>query len=224
MAYGYADVPTRLKEEGALDKAVVMSAIADSLTEDRDFNELVIRTVAKAGNAADEQAQVWAEYCEQLPYRRENGEVYRAWKEVVGFDTGTPTGGDCDDLTILLVAGLRSLGMQAVVELLTDEEGWGFHVRARVGLPPHAPTYWAVLDPVWRSEREWAMQHKPLAHSPLVVASEKVTQGLQSSFLIVPSMDDDLVESSTPNLSNLTLLAAGAALGIWWVKWSKRKS
>ena len=222
MAYGYADVPTRLKEQGALDKAVVMSAIADSLTEDRDFNELVSRTVAKAGNAADEQVQAWAEYVENLPYRRENGEVYRAWKEIVGFDTGVPTGGDCDDLTILLVAGLRSLGLQSVVELLTDEEGWGFHVRARVGLPPHAPTYWAVVDPVWRSEREWSMQNKPLNESPLVVASEKVTQGLQSSFLILPSMDEEL---SMPSSTPLLLLGVGVTVGVLATKlWSKRKS
>jgi hypothetical protein len=222
MAYGYADVPTRLKEQGALDKAVVMSAIADSLTEDRDFNELVSRTVAKAGNAADEQVQAWAEYVENLPYRRENGEVYRAWKEIVGFDTGVPTGGDCDDLTILLVAGLRSLGMQSIVELLTDEEGWGFHVRARVGLPPHAPTYWAVVDPVWRSEREWSMANKPLNESPLVVASEKQTQGLQSSFLILPSMDEEL---SMPSSTPLLLLGVGVTVGVLATKlWSKRKS
>jgi hypothetical protein len=196
--------------------------VADSLTEDRDFNELVSRTVAKAGNAADEQVQAWSEYVEKLPYRRENGEVYRAWKEIVGFDTGVPTGGDCDDLTILLVAGLRSLGLQSVVELLTDEEGWGFHVRARVGLPPHAPTYWAVLDPVWQSEREWSMAGKQLAESPLVVASEKATQGLRSSFLILPSMED---ESSTQNSNPLIILAVGIVLGIWVRgKWSKRTS
>lgn len=224
MSNGYADVPTRYQDEGALDKAVVMSAIADSLTQDRDFNELVLRKVASAGNAADEQAAVWGEYCESLPYRRENGEVYRAWKEVVGYDTGVPAGGDCDDLTILLVAGLRSLGLPAAVELLADEEGWAFHVRARVGLPPHAPEYWAVLDPVWRSEREWSMANKHVGTSPLVVASQKATQGL-SSFMVVPPPDLAEVPQSlwTQSLSSLMLVAAGVWIGLWWTR-SKRTS
>jgi hypothetical protein len=213
----YADVPTRDRHNGALDKAVLMSEIADSLTEDREFNEFVMRKVAKAGNAADEQVMEWAKFCESLPYRRESGEVYRAWRECVGLETGTPAGGDCDDLTILVVAGLRSLGMQSMVEILKDEEGWGFHVRARVGLPPHRPTYWAVVDPVWRSEREWAMAEKPLDQSQLVQQSQKQLQGQGQSFVVVPSSGSWTQSSWT---TTLLTLAAGVGIGIWW----KRRS
>lgn len=210
----YSDVPTREKSEGALDKAILMSEIADTLITDRDFNEFVMRKVASAGNAADEQIIAWASFCESLPYRREAGEVYRSWRECVGFETGVPTGGDCDDLTILVVAGCRSLGLQSMVEILKDEEGWGFHVRARVGLPPHRPTYWAVVDPVWKSEREWAMDGKPLQGSELVQQSEKQTQGLQSYIVTPPAM------SMQSWLIPAIALAAGVGLGLSW----KRKS
>ena len=214
----YADVPTRDRHNGALDKAVLMSEIADTLVEDREFNEFVMRKVAKAGNAADEQVMEWAKFCETLPYRREAGEVYRAWRECVGLETGTPAGGDCDDLTILTVAGLRSLGMQSMVEILKDEEGWGFHVRARVGLPPHRPTYWAVVDPVWRSEREWAMADRPLEQSKLVQQSQNQLQGQGQSFVVVPSSGGSSMPSSWTML--LLTLAAGVGIGIWW----KRRS
>lgn len=206
----YADVPTRDRDEGALDKAVLMSEVAESLTSDRDFNEFVLRKVSRAGNSADDQVLEWATYCESLPYRREAGEVYRDWREIVGLETGVPAGGDCDDLTILLVAGCRSLGMQSLVEILKDEQGWGFHVRARVGLPPHAPTYWAVVDPVWRSEREWAMVDRGLDASKVVQRSQQATQGQQEpSFLVVPS-------SSTPSSWMIPLaLLLGLGAGLW---------
>lgn len=208
----YSDVPTRLKDTGALDKAVLMSEVAETLLSDREFNEFVMRKVAKAGNAADEQAMEWAKYLETLPYRRENGEVYRSWRECVGLETGVPAGGDCDDLTILAVAGCRSLGLQSVVEILKDSEGWGFHVRGRVGLPPHRPSYWAVLDPVWRSEREWAMDGKPLQESELYRQSQKQTQGVQDSYFITPPSP-----SSTQNwLTSLLVLGAGVGIGMWW--------
>lgn len=213
----YADVPTRDRHNGALDKAVLMSEIADSLQGDREFNEFVLRKVAKAGNAADEQVMEWTKFCESLPYRRENAEIYRAWRECVGLETGVPAGGDCDDLTILAVAGLRSLGMQSMVEILKDEEGWGFHVRARVGLPPHRPTYWAVVDPVWRSEREWAMAEKPLDQSPLVQQSQRQLQGQGQSFVVVPSSGSSMPSSWMTLLLTLT---AGVGIGLWW----KRRS
>lgn len=210
---GYADVPTRGRDEGALDKAILMTEVADSLTQDRDFNEFVLRTVASAGNPADQQVAAWCEYVEKLPYRREAGEVYRAWKEIVGFGTGTPTGGDCDDLTILLVAGIRSLGMQSVVEILKDPQGWGFHVRARVGMPPHNPTRWVIVDPVWRSEREWAMvdqqpgqsalDQRLREHPPIQAANSSFTSGSWTR--------------SSMSLS-LPLLLLGAGVLWWWTQ------
>ena len=205
----YSEVPTRERDEGALDKAILMSEIAESLTGDREFNEFVMRKVANAGNAADEQVVEWCKYCESLPYRRESGEVYRSWRECVGLETGVPAGGDCDDLTILMVGGCRSLGLQALVEILKDEQGWGFHVRGRVGLPPHSPTYWAVVDPVWKSEREWAMDGKPLGESELVKKSLPQTQGL-SSYVVTPPAPP----STRSWWMTALALAAGVGLGM----------
>lgn len=207
----YAEVRTRHKDDGALDKAILMSEIADSMVEDREFSEFVMRTVAKAGNAADEQVMEWAKFCESLPYRRESGEVYRSWRECVGKDTGVPAGGDCDDLTILLVAGCRSLGLQSMVEILKDEEGWGFHVRGRVGLPPHRPTYWAIVDPVWRSEREWAMDGKPVTQSPLYKNSQMQPQVQGQSYFITPGMNSSMQSWSTM----VVPLAVGLGIGMW---------
>ena len=214
---GYADVPTRDRDEGALDKAILMTDVAESLTQDRDFNEFVLRTVANAGNPADQQVAAWCEYVEGLPYRRESGEVYRAWREIVGYGTGTPTGGDCDDLTILLVAGIRSLGIPAVVEILKDSQGWGFHVRARVGVPPHNPTRWVIVDPVWQSEREWAMVDQQPGQSALDkrLREHPPVQGLASSF-----ESSSWMRSSTPIL-RLPLLLLGAGV-IWW--WTRNSS
>lgn len=216
MALGYADVPTRDKDEGALDKAILMTEVADSLSMDRDFNEFVLRKIAGAGNPADQQVAAWCAYVESLPYRRENGEVYRAWKEIVGYDTGVPTGGDCDDLTILLVGGIRSLGVQSVVEILKDQQGWGFHVRARVGMPPHNPTQWVIVDPVWQSEREWAMVDQAPGQSALDarLRQHPPVQG-QSSFVNGSWM------RSSPTKLSLPLLLLGAGV-IWW--WTRKSS
>ncbi len=220
MALGYSDVPTRDRDQGALDKAVLMSEIAESLLSDREFNEFVLRTVALAGNPADQQIAAWSAFCEKLPYRREPGEIYRAWREVVGLDTGVAAGGDCDDLTILLVAGFRSLGLQSMVEILKDEDGWGFHVRARVGLPPHKPTFWAVVDPVWRSEREWAMVDRDLGASPVVQRSLQQTQSeAPSRSSLAPSLSG---LSSMQNWSMTGLLLTLLA-GLGLAKLLKRK-
>lgn len=207
----YAEVATRTRHEGALDKAILMSEIADSMVTDREFSEFVMRKVAGAGNAADAQVMEWAKFVESLPYRRESGEVYRSWQSCVGYPNGQPAGGDCDDLTILLVAGCRSLGLQSMVEILKDSEGWGFHVRARVGLPPHRPTYWAIVDPVWRSEREWAMDGKPLEQSPLYQNSQMQPQVQGQSYFITPSSPF----SKSNFLTHLLTLSAGVGIGMW---------
>lgn len=152
-----------------------MCSVAESMTQDRQFDELVLRAVAAAGNQADHQALAWLARCSALPYRRENGETYRDWRPCLGVATpdnpqGIVCGGDCDDLTIILLAGLKTLGLTALPEVLADENGDGFHVRVRVGLPAYDPTVWAVMDPVWESERQWAMVDTPLLKSPLLVS------------------------------------------------------
>jgi hypothetical protein len=182
--------------QGALDKAVLMDAIAASLTVDRDFNELVLRKIASAGNAADEQAAAWFKFVKGLPYRRERGEVYRAWRECVEY------GGDCDDLTIILVGGLLSIGIPACTEMVIGPDGWAFHVRARAGLPPHDPKRWVILDPVAQSERQWAMADVDLAKS-LLVSDRDHTMGVVTV----------LVESSLTPMLFLAAVVAAWLLG-----------
>lgn len=194
----YASVPERARLEGALDKCILMDCIASGLTRDREFNEFVLQKVSNAANGGDAQAAAWFAFVASLPYRREHGEIYRYWKEVVQH------GGDCDDLVNILVGGLLCLALPAFTQILTDELGWAFHCRAVVGLPPHAPTSWLVLDPVWQSEREWAMAD---------VAMPTVMQSPEQAVTTVQSTGTE-PKSSIPSWWGRALLfALGFAVG-----------
>jgi len=157
---GYSEVPTRARLDGVIDKLVLVEASADATAHDREFAEFVLSKVAKAGSGADEQAAAWCEYVESLPYRRERGEVLRDPRLVVGSGGRPATGGDCDDLVLVVLAGCKSLDIPCQAEIMAKDDGWGFHIRARVGFPPMNPQMWCIVDPVWRSEREWAMIDK----------------------------------------------------------------
>lgn len=168
MMNGYSEVPTRGGLEGTIDKIALVESMATDVAHDREFAEFVLSKVSKCGSAADAQAACWAEYVESLPYRREYAEVLRDPRLVVGSGNRPATGGDCDDLVVALLAGLRSLAIPCQAEILCSEEGWGFHIRAVVGLPPLNPQVWSVVDPVWRSEREWTMIDKDPRQNALV--------------------------------------------------------
>lgn len=206
MTAAYAQVQTRTGIDGAADKCALMDAAATSLTSDSAFNELVTGIVGKAGQAADEQAMAWYEYVAARKYIRDplEWELYRSWQDVV------KSGGDCDDLTIVLLGGLRSIGIQCFTEILTDEQGNGYHVRARVGLPPHAPVYWGIMDPVWQTERTWVMADQDPSQSPLIKGG-------------VAGPPAEPIEVQTPSSwipPWLAMLSAGL-LG-WWVGRSRR--
>ena len=153
-------------EPATLDKLRLISEMAEAwAVESEAFGEFVLAVVqrAGAGSSAAEQVCAWADFCESLPYRREAEEKFRS--PVLTAQKG----GDCDDLTILALAGFRSLGLQCYPECFAPPAGNGFHVRARVGLPPLEPTRWLVVDPVWKSEREWATKgliQVPCNHRP----------------------------------------------------------
>lgn len=150
---GYAEVMTRTRMAGCIDKLALIDAMASFSVQDREFAEAVLRKVPNDASTAQEKASAWCTYVESLPYHRDptEVEVFRSPKETI------EVGGDCDDLALLCVAGLRCMAIPAIPEALCNEEGWAFHVRVLVGLPPLSPTMWAVVDPVWQSEREWAM-------------------------------------------------------------------
>lgn len=171
---GYSEIPTRRGMDGVIDKLALVEAMADDTAHDREFAEFVLQKVAKVGSAADDQAAAWCEYVESLPYRREFAEVLRDPRHTVGSrkdSSGVGVGGDCDDLTLALLAGLRSLAIPCQAEILSTEDGWGFHIRARVGLPPLKPKVWMVADPVWKSEREWTMMDKNPSQNALAKRS-----------------------------------------------------
>jgi hypothetical protein len=157
----YNAVNTRGRHTGVVDKLALMEAMARKWAQDRDYGEAVLAILRNCGNGADAQIACLEKYFARLPYRREYNEIYRSPTEVVGDPrkgaAGRGAGGDCDDLSIAFAAAALHLSIPMYLEVVADQSGWGFHVRVRVGLPPTNPTSWAVIDPVWRSEREWAM-------------------------------------------------------------------
>ena len=196
---GYSEVPTRPRREGVADKLALVEAMADKYAVDRPFAERVLQVVRHADNGADQQVSAWCQFVENLPYRREPHEVFRCPTETV------KVGGDCDDLVITLLAGLRSLSIPARAEILSSPEGWAFHIRARVGLPPLHPVAWLVVDPVWRSERQWAMIDRPVA-SKWWTLSSRVLVGAG--------------QRPSPRTVGLLWAALAAAVGGYlWCRW-----
>jgi len=134
--------------------ALVAAKAARTAAEDSAFGRAVRQKIAGAPSDAEAQVLAWERVCMALPYRREFGELIDAPQTVL------QTGGDCDDLVCLFLAGCLSLGIPCEPELITDTDGSPFHIRAAVYLPPLNPTHRIVVDPVCWSEREWAMGGK----------------------------------------------------------------
>ena len=196
---GYSEVPTRARGDGVVDKLCLVESLAEKYAHDRQFAEFVLARVAGAGTGADAQAATWVKFVESLPYRREMGEVLRDPK----LTAISGNGGDCDDLVLALLAGLKSLAIPCQAEILSTSDGWGFHIRARVGLPPLNPKVWVTVDPVWQSEREWAMADRdPLVGNELVNHSRSVQPNLSGTL-------------STPSSWKLPSLALLLVIGLW---------
>lgn len=139
----------------AIDKLALVAAMAmRSGQEDVELQRLVRQAIATAPSDAEAQMLAWEKFCMALPYRREAGEFLESPIQTA------KTGGDCDDLVILFLAGCVSLGLPCEPELVCDQQGYPFHIRALVHLPPLAPTHSVVVDPVCWSERQWSMAGK----------------------------------------------------------------
>jgi hypothetical protein len=201
---GYAEIPTRRALDGTIDKLALVDAMATDTAHDREFAEFVLGKVSQCGSAADAQAACWAEYVERLPYRREQAEVLRDPRLVVGSGGRPAAGGDCDDMVVALLAGLRSLAIPCQPEIVASEDGWGFHIRGLVGLPPLNPKVWMVVDPVWRSEAEWAMADRDARDNALA----------RRSPWFVPKQPVMSGTLSTPSSSWMTLALLG--VGAWF--------
>jgi hypothetical protein len=153
-AFGYSLTPTRAGLDGIIDKIVLIEEMGYKYAQNREVQDTVLKAISGAGSAADDQLKAWEKFLESLPYRREAGEILRKPTETIKH------GGDCDDLTVLAIAGARAIGLPALAEVVADSKLNGFHVRALVGLPPLKPDFWVVLDPVCWSEPKWAMAEK----------------------------------------------------------------
>lgn len=199
---GYSEIPTRARREGVIDKLVLVESMADAYAHDREFAEFVLQKVAGAGSGADQQAKVWGDFVSSLPYRRERNEVLRDPRQTVGCGRAKAAGGDCDDLTLAFLAGMKSLAIPCQAEIISNEDGWGFHIRAICGFPPLNPKVWQIVDPVYRSEREWAMIDK----NPL-------NNALSSQFPFLSPMTRLGGKLRNPNPSSLTPLIVLAAAG-----------
>lgn len=155
----YLQVPTRTGLNGAKDKAATIYALASWTAQtNRDFLNKV-REVVNGIDSAEAQVDKWFKYCCSRTYTREFGDVFSHPNDTLKH------GGDCDDLTILLLAGIMALGIPACPDVVM-RDGNGVHVRVRVGFPPHSPpsdiSKWKMLDPSADSESRWINTNKPL--------------------------------------------------------------
>ena len=194
----YSLSATRNGEDGILDKIALIDAMAWKYAADRRLQTAVLRAVKAAGNGADEQVAAWERYLESLPYRRELDEILRDPLESL------EVGGDCDDLALLALAGLRALAIPCEAEVISDSEGNGFHIRVLAGLPPLNPEVAVVIDPVYRSEPQWAMKGK----NPI-----SACRGFRNGIVNL-SGPEDSPQRVKPILSGWQLAGAAAA-GFW---------
>jgi hypothetical protein len=178
MFDGYGQSFTRSTEKEIVDKLGLVDASATEYANNRVFADFVLRKVAKADSAAVSQIQTWVSFVESLKYRREYNEVLRNPITVAGAGGQPATGGDCDDLTVVVLAGLRSLAFECYPEVLANENKEGFHIRAVVGLPAVNPTEWRIVDPVWWGEKQWAQSIWTNTEKPLSIALSKQVTGL----------------------------------------------
>lgn len=217
---GYAEVPTRKALDGTIDKLALVESMASDTAHDREFAEFVLQKVAKVGSSADEQAACWCQYVESLPYRRERAEVLRDPRLVVGSGGRIAAGGDCDDMVVAVLAGLRSLAIPCQAEIVATEDGWGFHIRARVGFPPLKPRVWMVADPVWRSEREWTMIDQNPSMNAIAKRSYWYSPALKGS------MEDEYEKKDAQSRQSSLTAKVGILLlvGVWLAsKFPRRK-
>lgn len=169
MTTPYLAVPTRIGMDGAKDKAAIANGLAYwTAATNREFLQKV-RTVVNNEKSAEGQIKAWFKYCEGKTYSREVGDIFSHPNDT------DKVGGDCDDTLILLLAGIKALGVQCEPEVITRNDS-GIHIRLRVGMPPHSPpadhTKWKILDPSHKSELLWVGATDSL-YSPRTVSTSE---------------------------------------------------
>lgn len=175
----YVQVPTRIGEDGARDKAALINSLASwTARTNRDFLNKV-REVVKDEKTAAGQVDRWFHFVNSKTYSREFGDVFSHPNSTIQH------GGDCDDSAIALLAGILALGIPAVPDVVLRKVGGeynGCHVRVRVGLPPHDPPRnmndWKILDSSRIGERDWVgggelYTPKTVSHGENILTGER---------------------------------------------------
>jgi transglutaminase-like putative cysteine protease len=205
----YLQVPTRTGVDGAKDKAAAIYALASWTAQtNRDFLNKV-REVVNGCDSAESQVDRWFDYCASKTYTREFGDVFSHPSDTLKH------GGDCDDLTILLLAGIMALGIPACPDVVM-RNGNGVHVRVKVGLPPHAPpadlTKWKVLDPSKDSEGKWVGANKTL-YAPKTVSYGFGAKNASGNLIQLNGLHGDSPQET--NWKPLIAIAIAAAAGFY---------
>jgi len=200
MDGGYTGYEGRFGLDGTVDKMVLVEQMGYSFGHDRRLQELVLEKLSGAPSAADAQVLALEKWLCSLPYRREPGEVLRSPLLTAQH------GGDCDDFVVLTIAAATALGLPAKAEVIADEGGNGFHIRALIGLPPLRPTYWVIIDPVYRSEPQWAMADRDLPRSS------------QQFQMIKPAGTLQGMSSGATPLTSVWMGVAAVGMLMWWAR------
>lgn len=205
----YLQVPTRTGVEGAKDKAAAIYALASWTAQtNRDFLNKV-RSVVNGVDSAEAQVDKWFEYCAAKTYTREFGDVFSHPSDTLKH------GGDCDDLTILVLAGVMALGIPACPDVIM-RNGNGVHVRVRVGLPPHAPpadlTKWKILDPSKDSEGKWVGANKTL-YAPKSVSYAFGAKEAGGNIIKLNGLQGEAEQESGVSWKTIVLAALAVGLG-----------
>jgi transglutaminase-like putative cysteine protease len=144
----YVDIPVRLGSAGVADKDALLDAEASKWASSRWLQDFTLELVAPAGNDARAAARRICAFVGDRPYRREPGEIFRHPEHVARW------GGDCDDLALLCVAMLRSVGLPARFAYAFTPNGSANHVWVQFRAPAASST-WQDFDPVRQSELVW---------------------------------------------------------------------
>lgn len=199
----YLEVPTRAGEDGVLDKAqIAVSAAEWTVCSNREFLEIV-REVVHTEKSAVAQSVKWFNFVKSRTYVRELGDIFTNPELTAKF------GGDCDDQTILLLAGFMAIGIPCLAEVITrniDGENHGVHIRVRAGFPPHDPpkdySKWNVYDPTEESESAW------IGSAP----KHKVPKMDTKIFVNGVQQPESLVDTAKRHVPAIVFIVAGIAL------------
>ena len=161
MTNDYVSIPVRSGRGGAADKAALLDAQATQWAQTEAIQLATLKIVRASGNDMRAAAARICAFVAKLPYRREEGEIFREPSKTLTL------GGDCDDLALLCVAMMRAVGIPAKFVFAFNSAGAAYHVWIAFRSPASS-TVWIDFDPVKTSEVQWMTGNTdPPAPAPL---------------------------------------------------------